>query len=121
METQIHTYNSWTVGQDVMVFGIALLVYLFFCYCLKCIVEKCGTTPGILIWIPILQIIRLLQAGGLPLWFLILFFIPIVNIIASIYMWVKICQARGKSGWLAILMIIPLLNLFVVLYLAFSE
>jgi hypothetical protein len=121
MSTQMQTMNGWSLGQEAIFFGVALLLYFFFCYCLKCIVEKCGTTPGILVWIPILQIIPLLRAGGVPIWFLILLFIPIVNIIAGVYMWVKVCQARGKSGWLVILMFIPLLGLFFIPYLAFSE
>ena len=100
---------------------ILLVLYIFLCYCLKCICEKCGTEPGLLIWVPLFNTIRMLQAGGLSGWLFLLFFIPLVNVVMSIVMWVKVCQARGKSGWLVILLIVPVANLFFIPYLAFSE
>ena len=78
-------------------------------------------TPGVLIWIPILQIVPMLQAAKMPVWMIVLFLVPLVNLIIGIMMWVKICQARGKSGWLVILLFVPIVNLIFVSYLAFSE
>ncbi|MGA9778977.1 MAG: DUF5684 domain-containing protein [Limisphaerales bacterium] len=100
---------------------IAVAVYVFFCFCCKRICEKCGVNPGVLIWIPIANLVPLLQAAKMPVWMIILFFIPLVGLIISIMMWVKICQARGKSGWLVILLFIPIANLIFIPYLAFSE
>ena len=74
-----------------------------------------------LIWIPIVNIIPLLTVAKLPLWWIILFLIPIVGFIVPIVLLVKICQARGKSGWLVIMIFIPLVNLAFLPYLAFSE
>jgi hypothetical protein len=73
------------------------------------------------IWIPIFNLIRLLQAGGLSGWLFPFFVVPLVSLILGIFMWIKICQARGKSGWLVIMMFVPLLNFFFIAYLAFSE
>jgi hypothetical protein len=100
---------------------VAVGVYVFFCYCAKLICEKAGHQPGVLIWIPIANLIPLLTVAKLPLWFIILFLIPIVNFICFIVLWVKVCQARGKPGWMGILMILPLVNIGMILYLAFSE
>jgi len=97
---------------------VAVGVYVFACYCLKLICEKAGHQPGVLIWIPLVQAIPLLTVAKLPIWFIILFFIPVVGFVVAIVMWVKICQARGKSGWLVLLGIIPIIFLP---YLAFSE
>jgi hypothetical protein len=105
----------------LVVLGILLLVWLLVCYCLKRICLKCGSEPGILIWIPILNIIPMLNAAGLSGWLIILFFIPLVNFITGLVMWAKICQARGKSAWLVIMIFIPILNLLFIPYLAFSE
>lgn len=108
----------------VMILGIllfALALYVFVCYCYKRICEKCGVTPGILIWIPIVQFIPLLQVANMDLWMIILLLIPFVNIIFFVMMWAKICTARGKSPWLVIMMFIPFLNLVFIPYLAFSE
>ena len=77
--------------------------------------------PGILIWIPIVNLIPLLQAAKMPVWMILLFLVPLINLVVAIMMWVKICQARGKSGWLVIMMVIPIANLIFLPYLAFSE
>ncbi len=52
---------------------------------------------------------------------LILFLIPLVNIVVSIIIWMKIAEMRGKPSWLGILWIIPPIGLIVVGYLAFSD
>lgn len=121
MTTQIHTTDGSQLAQNAIVFAILAVVYFFLCYCYKRIVEKCGREPGFLIWVPIFNVIRLLQAAGLSGWLIILLFVPVVNIVVGIYAWAKICQARGKSGWLVLMIFIPLINLFFIPYLAFSE
>jgi hypothetical protein len=108
-------------GAALFLIVICLALYVFFCFCCKRICEKCGVTPGVLIWIPIAQIVPMLQVAKMELWMIILFFIPIVNIVVGIMMWAKICQARGKSPWLVILMFIPIANIIFIPYLAFSE
>jgi uncharacterized membrane protein YhaH (DUF805 family) len=102
-----------------LLFGLA--IYVFFCFCAKRICEKCDVTPGVLIWIPIVQLVPMLQAAKMSVWMIILFLIPLVNLIVWVIMWVKICQALGKSGWLVILLFIPIANLIFIPYLAFSE
>ena len=104
-----------------IVLGILLVVWLLGCYCLKRICEKCGAEPGILIWIPIFNLFPMLQAAGLSGWLILLFFVPLVNFVMALVMWVKICQARGKSALLVILLFVPFLNLLFIPYLAFSE
>jgi hypothetical protein len=113
--------TGMAVGMALFLTVICLALYVFFCFCCKRICEKCGVTPGVLIWIPIAQLVPLLQVAQMPVWMIILFFIPIVNLVIAIMMWAKICQARGKSPWLVILMFIPIANIFFIPYLAFSE
>ena len=102
----------------LLVFALAL--YVFICYCLKRICQKCGEDPGILIWIPIAQLVPLLKIAKMDLWMIILFFIPIVNIVIGVMMWAKICTARGKSPWLVILMFIPMLILMFIILIVLS-
>ena len=59
--------------------------------------------------------------ASLPGWFLILMFVPVVNVVVGIWMWFKICEARGKSGWMVVLLLVPVVNLAFFPYLAFSE
>ena len=120
--------NGSTAAGTAMGLGLVLFIllfvlafYVFYCFCTKRICEKCGVNPGILIWIPIANLIPLLQVAKMPVWMIILFFIPLVGIIIAVMMWVKVCQARGKSGWLVLMLIIPIANLIFLPYLAFSE
>ncbi|HAV61743.1 MAG TPA: hypothetical protein DCY13_05180 [Verrucomicrobiales bacterium] len=100
---------------------VTVVIYLFFCYCCKLICEKAGHQPGILIWIPIVNLIPLLTVAKLPVWMIILLLIPFVNIVVGAIMWFKICEARGKPGWLFLLLFIPIVNIAFLPYLAFSE
>jgi uncharacterized membrane-anchored protein len=100
---------------------IGLGLYIFYSYCLKIICEKTGKKPGVLIWIPIVQLVPLLEVAGLPVWFIIGFFIPLLNLVLAVVMFAKISIARGKSGWLVILLFIPIANLIFIPYLAFSD
>lgn len=99
----------------------ALVVHVFMCFCFKRICEKAGHTPGILIWIPILNLVPLLEAAKQPVWLIILFFIPLVNFVAIVFLFWKLCEARGKPGPLALLMLVPFGNLGLILYLAFAD
>ena len=105
----------------LVMLGIGLAAYLFYSFCYKRICEKCGVTPGILVWIPIAQLVPLLQVAKMPVWMIILCLIPLVNLVIFLMLWFKICEARGKSGWLVILFFVPIANLVLVPYLAFSE
>ena len=115
--------SSWIGALFGSAVGLILVVgfYIFFCYCFKVICEKAGHQPGVLIWIPIVNLIPLLTAAKLPLWYIILFLIPVVGFVMWIILAVKLCQARGKSGWLVIMLFIPLVNIAFPPYLAFSE
>jgi len=109
------------IGFVLFVLLVAVAIYVFVCFCCKRICEKCGVNPGVLIWIPIANLVPMLQVAKMPIWMIILFLIPIVGLVVSVIMWVKICQARGKSGWLVILLFIPIANIIFLPYLAFSE
>jgi hypothetical protein len=101
------------------IFVIALAIYVFFCFCYKRICEKCGVQPGVLVWIPIVQLVPLLKAARMEIWMILLFLIPLVNFIIWIMMWVKICATRGKSGLLVIGIV--LLPIVFIPYLAFAD
>lgn len=98
----------------------ALLIHLFFSFCLKLIVQKTGNEPGIMVWLPILQVLPMLRAAGISGWWALAMLIPFVNIAVQVYWCVKIVQARSKSVWVTIFLIVPFTSLFAFLYLAFS-
>jgi len=105
----------------LLVLAFAVAAHFFMSYCMKRICEKCGHEPGILIWIPIANLIPQLTVAKLPTWMIILFFIPLVNLAALVMLFWKLCEARGKAGPLGLLMLVPVANFGLVLYLAFAD
>jgi hypothetical protein len=66
----------------------------------------------------------MLQLSDKPMWWIILAFIPCVNlvwIVFAVLVWMVIAERRGFPNWWGILIIIPLVNLIVPGYLAFAE
>ena len=64
--------------------------------------------PGWAAIVPIYNIIVLLEIAGKPLWWFILFFIPIVNIIVIIIVLVALARNFGKGVGFALgLLILP--------------
>jgi hypothetical protein len=104
-----------------IVLGIALLFYLFQCYCMRLICKKTGNDPGFLIWLPVLQVFPMLRAASMSYWWFLGLLIPVLNIVTSVLWCIKITQARGKHWIVALLLILPFTNLFAFLYLAFSS
>jgi hypothetical protein len=55
--------------------------------------------PGIVAFIPILNVINLLDMAGRPVWWILLFLIPGVNLIIAILVMIGVARSFGK-GWL---------------------
>ncbi|MGB7055620.1 MAG: DUF5684 domain-containing protein [bacterium] len=98
-----------------------LIIYIYYAICLMIIANKTNTPNSWLAWIPIANIYLMCKVAGKPGWWVILFFIPFVNIVIAIIVWMKVAEARKKPGWVGILMIIPFVNLIIPGYLAFSD
>lgn len=100
---------------------LALIFYVFFCICAKRICLKAGVDPGVLIWIPIAQLIPMFKAAKLNPLYIIGFFIPLLNIVVAVMLWWKLSEALNKPGWLGLLMLIPIVNIGLIVYLAFGD
>ena len=100
---------------------VAVLIYLGFCYCSMMICRKTHTATGILVWIPLLQMIPLLRAAGMSRMWLFAYLVPVVNLLAQLVWYVKIVEARGKKPLVVLWLLLPLTTPFAYLYLAFSE
>jgi hypothetical protein len=102
-----------------LVFGLAAYVYM--ALALQTIAVKTNTANAWLAWVPIANAILMLQIAKKPLWWIILFMIPIVNIVIIIMVWMGMAEARQKPNWWGILAIVPLVNMVVPGYLAWSD
>jgi hypothetical protein len=101
--------------------AISLLFYLFICYCFHLICVKAKSPHSFLVWVPVLQLIPLLRAAGMSGWWILAFFVPVLNIVAQVLWCLNIVKARGKNIVWAILLIVPVTYPLAFLYLAFSS
>ena len=108
-------------GLLAFIWIIALAGYVYGALCFMKIAEKTNTPNGWWAWIPILNILLMLAIAKKPMWWIILFFVPLVNFVIMILVLVEICKARGKPGWWAVWFFIPLANLIVLGVLAFGD
>jgi hypothetical protein len=77
----------WIVWCAVMVFFIAAMWKVY---------TKAGQ-PGWAAIIPIYNAIVLLQIAGKPVWWILLFLIPLVNIVVAVMVWHSISTNFGKG------------------------
>lgn len=105
-----------------LVLGLVFLaVHIFLSFCMKKVCEKVGKDPGIMIWIPILQIFPLMEVAGMETWKFFLIFIPFVGgLIFGVMLILGLAKARNKNP--AILFALAVFcNIAFWPYLAFSE
>lgn len=111
------------LGVGMIIFWIVLLV--FFAYCLARIAKNLGMPFGSsFVWalIPIANIFLIIKMSGKPMWWFILFLIPIVNIVISVLIWMALAEKLGKPGWWGIMIgIVPVANIIFFLMLAFGK
>jgi len=100
---------------------VYIVIYVYIAYTLMVIANKTTTENSWLAWIPIANLYLMCKIADKPGWWLILFLIPLVNIVIAIIVWMKIAEKMGKPSWLGILWIFPPLGLIVQGYLAFAD
>jgi hypothetical protein len=100
---------------------IFLAVYVYIALALQTIAKKTNTENPWLAWIPIANIVLMVNIAGKPMWWVLMCFIPLVNIVFAVMIWMGIAEAVKKPSWWGILMIVPVANVIVPGYLAWSD
>jgi len=111
-------------GHSSLILALAivlLITHLFFSYCCLLICRKTGTNAGILVWLPLLQIVPMLRAASMSVWWLAALFVPGLNLFGYGLWSIRIVKARQKTTPLAMLLIFPLTSWFAFLFLALSN
>ena len=118
-----HRAAAIAVASGFMLFFLLLMaaMYVYMALALQTIAQKTNTENPWLAWIPIVNIVLLLNIAKKPIWWIILCFIPLVNLVVIIIVWMAVAEARNKPNWWGILIIIPVINLIVPAYLAWSD
>lgn len=115
-----NTAANCMAGSFMMVgMVVGLACYVIMAYSLMVIAKKTGTENGWFAWIPILNIILMVNITQKPIWWVILFFIPLANIVAVFVIMMALAEVRGKPAWIGI--VGAFLPYIVMPYLAFTD
>jgi hypothetical protein len=98
-----------------------VICYVYMALAVQTIANKTNTQNAWMAWIPIVNIILLLNIAKKPVWWFLLFLIPLVNIVIAILVWMGVAEARNKPNWWGILLIVPVVGIVVPGYLAWSD
>jgi Family of unknown function (DUF5684) len=93
---QLDQLNQTQGGSPIAAF-IVLAIIIFMIASLWKVFAK-ASEPGWAAIIPIYNVIVLLKISGKPLWWLILFFIPVANFIIAILAALGLAERFGKSS-----------------------
>lgn len=100
---------------------LVLVLYVVMAISLMKIAKRTNTENAWFAWIPILNLILMLQIAQRPMWWLIFFLVPILNIagiVLQFFIWVDIAKRLGKSAVFGVLA--ALIPIIFMPYLAFS-
>jgi hypothetical protein len=100
---------------------LAIIFYVYTAYCQYVIAKKTNTENAWMAWVPFLNMWQMVKIARKEWWYFLLMFIPLVNIVVFVILWMKIAEIRNMPSWLGILMIISPVNLIVLGFLAFKD
>jgi hypothetical protein len=104
-----------------VIWVVGIIVYIYMALCMYKIAKKMNAENPWFAWIPILNVVLMIQIAKKPLWWIVLMLIPFVNIVIAIVIMVEFLKVLGKPAWWVILMMIPVVNLVVWGMLAFGK
>ena len=91
------------IGAGVMIFYFAIILLII--ASMWKIFSKAGK-PGWAAIIPIYNIIVLLEIVGKPVWWIILFLVPVVNFVIAIIVYHRLSKSFGQGAGTTILLIL---------------
>lgn len=70
--------------------------------------------------VPVLNLILFLKLAKRPLWWMLLFLIPLVNVVTVVVAAMSLCTRFGVNKWWGLVSIVSPFNLVLYLYLAYG-
>lgn len=116
-------HDAGTMASTVGMFGwlFILAIYFYFSFTMYKIALKTGwNSQAWWAWVPLLNSFLMLKCASKPMWWFLLFMIPIVNLIYFAIVWIEIAKATGNAPMWGIMMLLPIINFIAVGILAFS-
>ena len=105
-------------GMFVMFFWLA--VYAYYAVAQMKIAQKLGHPNPWFAWIPLLNMVQIIQMAQKPLWWFLLMFVPIVNIICIAALWMNVARRTGYSAIVGLLTLVPIVQFITLGMMAFG-
>jgi hypothetical protein len=86
-----------TDGAGAGGFVLWVIVYIAFALPLWAVFKKAGSEMAWAAFVPIVNVYELLKIVGRPGWWLILYLVPLVNIVIAIIVWNDLSKSFGKG------------------------
>jgi hypothetical protein len=99
---------------------LGLVSYILLAWPLYVMGTKSNSKNPWFAFVPILNLVLLVEIAGKELWWVLLMFVPCINLFVILYIWMQVAEAMNKPGWVGLLMIVPGVNFLVPFYLAFA-
>ena len=97
------TYHESDNFAVAMIIG-ALVFYVVTAYCVMVIAQKTGHEDKALwAFVPILNFLLMIFIAGKEWWWILLMFIPLVNLVVAIMIYMGMAEARDKPAWMGLL------------------
>lgn len=106
--------NSGAVGFGLLVFHFIMAAALWK------MAARTKDGPQWFALVPLLNIVLFLKIAKKPLWWLILFFLPIVNLVTVVVASMALCERFGVNKWWGLVSLVNPFNLVLFLYLAYG-
>ncbi len=105
-----------------MMLIVFLIMYAYMAYCIQIIGKKSGVSNSWLAWVPVAQVIIMIQAAKKSIWWFLLTFIPLVNLVIYVRLWSNMAHNRGMNRWWhGLFSLIPGVNFISMGYIAFAK
>lgn len=92
--------------------GGGLLFYVVAAFSLMKVAERSDARDqAVTAWIPILNVLLMLRIARKPMWWILLFLVPVLNFFMWIFLCLGLAKARGASFFTGLLMaFVPILG-----------
>ncbi|MEI6222024.1 MAG: DUF5684 domain-containing protein [bacterium] len=115
------TSGSLPPGVLATILIVSFILYVFFGFCLMKMAQKSKTDNGWFAFIPVLNVVLMLQIVRRPVWWILLLLIPFVNFVILVITYMDLAVTFGMSKWIGCVSVFISPLLFILFpYWAFS-
>lgn len=100
---------------------ISIPFYIYGAWSQMVISNKLKVANSWMAWVPILNMYNLAKCAGMSGWTILLMFVPFVNFIYLIVLYMNIAERRGFEKLLGLLVLVPIAQIVLPGYLAWAE